>query len=63
MTILYQASYSLPANDQPLTHARIAHSRNWLDGGTATATVFVLFIPSGSNSLIDANGDTFRVQG
>lgn len=38
MTILYQASYSLPANDQPLTHARIAHSRNWIDGGTATAS-------------------------
>lgn len=38
MTVLYQASYSLPANDQPLTHARIAHSRNWIDGGTATAS-------------------------
>jgi len=25
--------------------------------------VYVLFIPSGSDSLIDANGDTFKVRG
>lgn len=38
MTVIFQTSYSLPSGDEPLTHARIAHSLNWLSGGTATAS-------------------------
>lgn len=38
MTIIFEAAYTLPASDYPLTHARIAHARNWLAGGTATAS-------------------------
>lgn len=38
MSVIFQSAYSLPAGDQPLTHARIAHSLNWLSGGTATAS-------------------------
>lgn len=38
MTVIFQTGYSLPGTDQPLTHARIAHSLNWLSGGTATAS-------------------------
>lgn len=36
--MIFQGSYSLPGGDEPLTHARIAHSGNWLAGGTATAS-------------------------
>lgn len=38
MTLILQTGYSLPGGDQPLTHARIAHSRNWRSGGTAVAS-------------------------
>jgi hypothetical protein len=38
VTVLIQASYNLPVADEPLCNARIAHSGNWLDGGTATAS-------------------------
>ena len=45
MTIIRQSNYQLQWNDQPLSHARIGHSRNWLKGGTAvvssTATDYV----------------------
>jgi len=37
MTVQFESGYTLPSGDQPLTHARIAHSLNWLSGGTATA--------------------------
>lgn len=36
MTVLFAPGYSLPQVDFPLTHARIAHSNNWLDGGTVS---------------------------
>jgi len=38
MGVIMQSSYSLPGSDQPLTHARIAHSGNWLAGGTVAAS-------------------------
>jgi len=38
MSIFYQAGYAPPTGDMPLTHARIAHSGNWLEGGTITAS-------------------------
>lgn len=38
MTVILESGYSLPSGDQPLTHARIAHSENWLDGGTASVS-------------------------
>jgi hypothetical protein len=31
-------------------------------GARLRALVYVLFVPSGSDSLIDANGDTFKVR-
>lgn len=38
MTVIFQTSYTLGGSDQPLTHARMAHSENWLSGATITAT-------------------------
>jgi hypothetical protein len=38
MTVLFQSGYVAPVADEPLTHARIAHSNNWLSGGTASAS-------------------------
>lgn len=38
MGVIFQSGYALPFGDMPLTHARIAHSGNWLSGGTATAS-------------------------
>ncbi len=50
MTVNFQTSYSLPSGDYPLTHARIGHTLNWLDGGTAnpssTATGFFADAPA-----------------
>ena len=49
MTVIFQSGYTLPSGDYPLTHARIAHSLNWLSGGTAsvstTATGFYADAP------------------
>jgi len=38
MTVLLQSGYTLPGSDQPLTHARIAHSGNWVTGGTGSGS-------------------------
>lgn len=38
MTVFYETGYALPGGDEPLTHARILHARNWLSGGTASAS-------------------------
>jgi len=38
MTVLIESGYTLPSGDYPLTHSRIAHSENWLSGGTAAAS-------------------------
>ena len=38
MTVIFESGYSLPNGDEPLTHARIAHSNNWLTGGTVSAS-------------------------
>lgn len=38
MTVIFESGYSLPGSDEPLTHARIAHAGNWLEGGTIAAT-------------------------
>jgi len=38
MGVIFESGYSLPVSDQPLTHARIAHARNWLSGGTPSAS-------------------------
>ena len=53
MTVIYETGYSLPSGDQPLTHARIAHSLNWLSGGTVTAssTATGYFAGGPTNSL------------
>lgn len=38
MAVIFQTGYTLPALDEPLTHARIAHSGNWHSGATVTAS-------------------------
>lgn len=38
MTVILETGYTLPSGDRPLTHARIAHSLNWLFGGTVSAS-------------------------
>lgn len=38
MTLIFEDSYTVPLGHEPLTHARIAHSRNWLSGGTASVS-------------------------
>lgn len=48
MGVIFQTGYSLPGGDKPLTHARIAHSGNWLSGGTIT--------PSTTDAAYFANG-------
>jgi hypothetical protein len=36
--VIFESGYTLPGGDQPLTHARIAHSGNWETGGTAAVS-------------------------
>lgn len=38
MTVILENGYSIGGGDEPLTHARIAHSENWKSGGTVTAS-------------------------
>jgi len=38
MGVLFETGYSLPNGDEPLTNARIAHSGNWISGGTIAAS-------------------------
>lgn len=53
MGVILQSGYSLPGGDEPLTHARIAHSGNWYSGGTITAstTATGYFAEGPDNSL------------
>jgi hypothetical protein len=53
MAVVFEAGYTLPGADEPLTHARIAHSGNWLSGGTVTAstTATDFFADGPDNSL------------
>lgn len=53
MGVVFEAGYTLPGADEPLTHARIAHSGNWLTGGTITAssTATGFFADGPDNSL------------
>lgn len=53
MGVVFEAGYTLPGADEPLTHARIAHSSNWLTGGTITAssTATGFFADGPTNSL------------
>ncbi len=54
MGVVFQDSYELPAGDQPLTHSRIAHSRNWLKGGTFENSSLVqpnYFVAAPDNTL------------
>jgi len=38
MTVILETNYALPGGDEPLTHARIAHSGNWVTGGTVNTS-------------------------
>lgn len=53
MTVIFESGYSLPSGDQPLTHARIAHTLNWLSGGTvsASSTATDYFADAPTNTL------------
>lgn len=53
MAVAFESGYTLPGSDEPLTHARIAHSGNWLTGGTVTAstTATDFFADGPDNSL------------
>lgn len=53
MAVILESGYTLPANDEPLTHARIAHANNWITGGTITAssTAANFFADGPDNSL------------
>lgn len=56
MGVIFQSGYSLPVGDMPLTHARIAHSGNWLAGGTVRAD-------DGSNLLMETTDDLLLEDG
>ena len=53
MTVIFGDGYTLPSGDQPLTHARIAHSLNWLSGGSvsASSTSAGYYVDAPDNSL------------
>ncbi|MFA9232000.1 MAG: hypothetical protein ACEQSU_14850 [Microgenomates group bacterium] len=53
MSVIFQAGYALPGGSQPLRNARIAHSLNWLAGGTvvASTTAAGYFDVAPANSL------------
>lgn len=53
MAVVFEAGYTLPVADEPLTHARIAHAGNWRSGGTvaASTTATDFFAAGPSNSL------------
>lgn len=52
MGVIFSTAYELPVTDQPLTHARIAHSRNWLSGGgSGSSTATGYFDSAPNNSL------------
>ena len=53
MAVAFESGYTLPGGDEPTTHARIAHSGNWLSGGTVTAstTATGYFADGPDNSL------------
>ena len=42
MGVIFESGYTLPVSDYPLTHTRIAHSRNWISG-TPSASDTALF--------------------
>ena len=56
MGVIFQSPYTLPGPDQPLTHARISHSGNWLAGGTVAAD-------DGSNLLMELGDDLLLEDG
>lgn len=53
MSIFIPGGYVLPGDAYPLTHARIVHARNWLAGGTVSAstTAADFFAAGPTNSL------------
>jgi hypothetical protein len=53
MSIFIPGGYALPGGAFPLTHARIIHARNWLAGGSVTAstTATDFFAAGPTNSL------------
>lgn len=52
MGVLFQSGYTLPSGDQPLTHARIAHSGNWITGtASSNSTAPGFFVDAPNDSL------------
>lgn len=51
MGVIFEAGYTLPSGDQPLTNARIAHANNWYGGtpaASSTATDYIATAPNNS---------------
>ena len=51
MTVIIESGYTLPGSDEPMTHARIAHARNWVRGAVSvsnTATDYFADAPNNS---------------
>ena len=53
MGVIFQSGYTLPGGDEPLTHARIAHSGTWVTQGviTASTTATGYYASAPDNSL------------
>lgn len=52
MTVIYEAGYTLPGGDEPLSHARIAHAGNWNDGTVAASGTATGFFADGPNNSL-----------
>jgi len=62
MTVLYQPGYSLPRTDYPLTHARIAHSNNWLSGGDVSGGDGSKLLQENLDALLQENLDNILLE-
>ena len=52
MAVIFEPGYILPAGDEPLTHARIAHRGTWIDApASATSTASGFFVNAPNDSL------------
>ncbi|MCP5073125.1 MAG: hypothetical protein GY947_07500 [Rhodobacteraceae bacterium] len=52
MSVHFQSPYTLPGADQPLTHARIAHRKNWCDGTVVVNNTSTGFFADAPNNAL-----------
>ena len=50
MGVIFSAGYSLPSGDELLTHARIAHSSNWIAGTVTASTTHADYFADGPDN-------------